>query len=328
MARDSYALQMGAALIPFLTRFRKKHFDFDVMLATWAFPDVVVGAMAAALGKWPLLGKVHSSDIYVQAEYPLRRRQIRWAMNRAHRVLAVSAQLGERLREIGVPEEKVLVALNGVDTTRFSPKDAGEARRELGLEPDEKHVLFVGYLRDSKAVHVLVDAAAKLQRNGGAPVVHLVGDGPLVGDLQKQAAALGVEDRIRFHGWLPHEQVPRWMTACDVFCLPSIREGCPNVMLEALASGRPVVATHVGAAPDLATPESAILVPPLNSDALAAALAEALTRTWDPAAIHASVAHFSWDSSARALHRAACEAVELRTQPETGPALTVPSDAG
>src|SRR5688500_9832200 len=96
VARDSYALQMAVAALPALARIRKKY-PFDVMLATWAFPDVVVGAMAARLWGHPLLGKVHSSDVYVQGSYPLRRRQIRWAMGHAHKVLAVSADLGERL---------------------------------------------------------------------------------------------------------------------------------------------------------------------------------------------------------------------------------------
>jgi glycosyltransferase involved in cell wall biosynthesis len=327
VARDSYAVQMGAAMLPFLARIRKKY-PFDVMLATWAFPDVVVGAAAASLCNWPLLGKVHSSDVYVQGKYALRRRQIRWAMNRTHRVLAVSQPLGDALQELGVPAEKVMVALNGVDTSRFEIGDREAGQRQLGLDTNEKHVVFVGYLRDSKAVHVLLDALGKMKRSGARlPQVHLVGDGPLEGDLRRQAAVLGIENRVHFAGWQPHEQIPVWMSAADVFCLPSIREGCPNVMLEALASGRPVVATNVGAAPDLASKESAILVPPSDAEALAGGLIEALNRTWDPELIRASVADRSWDSSARAIFEAAGEALELHPTARRSTPVAIPSDA-
>jgi glycosyltransferase involved in cell wall biosynthesis len=102
------------------------------------------------------------------------------------------------------------------------------------------------------------------------------------------------------------------MRAADVFCLPSIREGCPNVILEALASGRPVVASRVGGIPELAGPENSILVPPSDPEALADALGRALAREWDPEALRGSVAHHTWEDSAGALYQAACEAVALR----------------
>lgn len=311
VGRATYAAQMAAATLPALARVRREY-PFDVLLATWAFPDVVVGAMASRLFNVPLLGKVHSSDVYVQGRYPARRRQICWAMRHAHKVLAVSKDLGKSLCEMGVAPEKILVATNGVDTERFRPRDAAAARHRLGLPEEGQHVVFVGYLRDAKAVHVLVDAAGKLRAAGDTlPHIHLVGDGPELAALRSQAERLGIAERVHFHGWRPHEEIPEWMAAADIFCLPSIREGCPNVMLEALASGRPVVATRVGAAPDLASADSTLLVPPSDPDALAAALREALNRSWDPAAIRAGVADASWDTSARALHQAALEAVEL-----------------
>jgi glycosyltransferase involved in cell wall biosynthesis len=95
------------------------------------------------------------------------------------------------------------------------------------------------------------------------------------------------------------------MAAADVFCLPSVREGCPNVMLEALASGRPVVATRVGGIPELARDDNALLVPPSDPGALAEALAASWSRAWDPENLRAGVAQYSWETSARALIAAA-----------------------
>lgn len=305
IARDTYPAQMAAAVVPHLARIRRK-FPFDVLLATWAFPDVVVGALAARLLGVPLLAKVHGSDINVQSRYPLRRPQIRWAINRAEKVLAVSGALRTRLLELGIPEHKILVHHNGIDRERFQLRDSGEARRELGLDPAGKHVLFVGYLVEAKALHILLEAVARLrQQNRLDFTTHLVGCGPLEAELRGRAAALGVQDVVRFQGRRPHSEVPTWMAAADVFCLPSIREGCPNVMLEALASGRPVVATRVGGIPELAREDNALLVPPADPEALAGALTEALSRGWDPAALRQSVAGYSWETSADALITAA-----------------------
>jgi glycosyltransferase involved in cell wall biosynthesis len=253
---------------------------------------------------------VHGSDINVQSQYPLRRKQIRAAMERAHRVLAVSGALRDRLMELGVPEEKILVHHNGVDSERFQPRDRREACQELGLDPDGKHVLYVGYLVEAKALHILLEAVAGLRKQGRLDfTTHLVGCGPLEADLKGRAEALGVTDAVRFHGRRPHDEVPRWMAAADLFCLPSVREGCPNVILEALASGRPVVATHVGGIPELVREGTALLVPPSDPDALGTALETALSRTWGEETLRASVSGYSWDTSARALYEAACDAL-------------------
>jgi glycosyltransferase involved in cell wall biosynthesis len=321
IARDFYPAQMAAAVLPHLLRVRRE-FPFDAILATWAFPDVVVGAMASRLLGVPLLAKVHGSDVNVQSQYPLRRRQIRWAMDRAHRVLAVSGALRDRLRELGVPDEKILVHHNGVDSERFQPADAAAARRELGLDPAGRHVVYVGYLVEAKALHVLIEAVAGLRRAGTLDfTVHLVGCGPLEGELKAKAESAGVADVVRFQGRRPHQEVPKWMAAADVFCLPSVREGCPNVILEALASGRPVVATRVGGIPELVSERTALLVPPSDADALGAALRQALASRWDPAELRRSVSHFSWETSARALYEAAQEAVALG-RPAPAPVLT------
>jgi len=315
IARDTYPAQMAAAVLPRLARIRKE-FRFDAILATWAFPDVVVGAMASKLLGVPLLAKVHGSDINVQSQYPRRRKQIRQAMDRAHRVLAVSGALRGKLMELGVPEEKILVHHNGVDSDRFQPRDAREARRELGLTPSGKHVLYVGYLVEAKALHVLLEAVAGLRKEGRLDfTTHLVGCGPLEADLKGRAEALGVTDAVHFHGRRPHDEVPRWMAAADLFCLPSVREGCPNVILEALASGRPVVATRVGGIPELVSEGTAMLVPPSDPGALGNALSDALSRPWDAGTLRASVSGYSWDTSARALYEAALEALAPPARP-------------
>jgi teichuronic acid biosynthesis glycosyltransferase TuaC len=131
----------------------------------------------------------------------------------------------------------------------------------------------------------------------------LVGDGSLRARCQQAAAA---DPRILVAGGRPLDQVGRWMAAADVVTLPSWREGTPNVVLEALASGRPVVATRVGGIPDVVERPGldgllGELIPPRDAGALVAALARVLDRDHDPAAIAAG-GPISWDESARQLH--------------------------
>ncbi|MFN3649550.1 MAG: glycosyltransferase family 4 protein [Armatimonadota bacterium] len=326
IGRDFYSLQMAAWVLPRLARIRREY-PFDVLLATWAFPDVIVGALAARLWNVPLLAKVHGSDINVQTDFPLRRKQIRWALDQAHRVLAVSGALRERLIGLGVPAERIMVHHNGVDRERFRPGDRAEARRHLKIPVEGKALVYVGYMNPPKAVNVLIDALGELRASGRLDfTAHLVGCGPLKEDLEAQARSLGLAESVVFHGRRPHDEIPHWMRAADVFCLPSIREGCPNVVLEALASGCPLVSTRVGSVPDMVDPTAAVLVPPGESSPLAEGIRTALDRQWDPEALRRSVSHYDWDTSARALYEAACEAVELRRAPQPERALAANSE--
>lgn len=309
IARDARGLQMASAMVPALARIRREY-PFDVLLAFWAYPDAVAGAAAARVLNVPLIAGALGSDVNEQARYPLRRAQVRWALDRAHRIMAVSRSLRERVLELGVPPEKVFACHNGVDRERFHPADARAARRQLGLPEDGRHVLFVGFLMPAKSLQTLVQAAACLRDRGRLDfLLHVVGEGPEGPGLRAQVASLGLGETVRFHGVREHREVPVWMQAADVFCLPSIREGCPNVLLEAIASGRPVVASRVGGIPEITSEANALLVPPSDPEALAEALRTALDRQWDPEALVASVSHFDWDISARAIYDAARDAL-------------------
>ena len=109
-----------------------------------------------------------------------------------------------------------------------------------------------------------------------------------------------LQEDVRLLGRKPHEDIPYWMSSCDLFCLPSLSEGCPNVMIEALASGRPVVGTAVGDIPRLVEMSGGgYTVRPADSKALADGIAKALAQAWDPEVLSRSIRELTWENTAR-----------------------------
>jgi glycosyltransferase involved in cell wall biosynthesis len=199
---------------------------------------------------------------------------------------------------LGVPRRKVIVQHNGVDGEEFAIRDRAEARRRVGVEHDRPIVLYVGNVKVGKGCKDLVEAMDPLVRRLGRDDVELdiVGSGDAQEALEARTRELGLEKNIRFRGRRLHTEVPLWMNACDVFCLASHMEGCPNVVLEALASGRPVVASRVGGIPELLDDDNGVLTPPRDPEGLARGLKEALERSWEPEKLRASVEYLSWEA--------------------------------
>ncbi|MBK8251907.1 MAG: glycosyltransferase family 4 protein [Polyangiaceae bacterium] len=307
----AHALAVAASTAP-LVAWMRRDFPFDVILAAWAYPDSVGAAHLAKLFRVPLLVTVLGSDVNESGKHFALKPQIASALKSASRVIAVSAALGDRVEDLGVSRSRIEVVRNGVDGELFSIRDRDETRRRLGLPVDRKLAIFVGNLLAVKGVDVLVEAAALLQKKSNLPIsVVMVGGGPLADQLKARAQALGISEKVHFTGRVLPTEVPAYMNAADVFCLPSREEGCPNVVLEALASGKPVVASRVGGIPELVDERNGILAPPEDPNALADALISACSRSWDENALRHSVPSLSWntvgDTYARLINEALIE---------------------
>jgi len=291
----------------------RREFPFDILVAAWAYPDAVAGALLAREMGVPLVTSLLGSDVN---EFPGLfgiSPQIRWGFQRAQRVIAVSRSIADRAVELGAPRERVLVQHNGVDGARFKIQDRQEARKSVGIEHDRPVIGYVGNIRPVKGSDVLIEAMDHLVKQLGNTTAELwiAGAGEIEEQVRARATALGLDDRIRFLGRQTHDGVARLMSAFDVFCLPSRNEGCPNVILEALAAGKPVVATRVGGIPELLTEGvNGYLVPTEDPAALARALDQALSRTWDPIALRASVEYLSWDAVAVTYKKLLGEVIE------------------
>lgn len=241
----------------------------DLIQAHFSYPDGF-GMMGLAK-KWnvPLvisaLGTIERKVAY---EDSYTSKQIIEAMNFADRILSVSEDLKLHIINLGINENKVIVVPNGVDTEKFKPLGKESVRNLLNLPRDKNIVLFVGALRNIKGVNYLIEAAKNFVSTNTE--LYLVGrDDGLKKNLVKMAQELKITDYIKFIGPVDHDAIPLWISASDILVLPSLSEGRPNVVLEALACEVPVVATDVGGVPELMiNGETGYLVPAKNSPEL------------------------------------------------------------
>lgn len=270
---------------------------YDCVLASWAYPDAVAaGWLARRLGI-PYLVKVHGSDLNVLATHALRRPQIRAALRGASAVVAVSHALADKVTELGVDRSRVHVVYNGVDHAVFAPGSRSEARVRLGLCADTPLLLYVGNLKSSKGCLDLLEAfPAVLAARPRARLVY-VGAGPVRATLLARATELGCANHLQLVGEVAHADLVHWFRAADLLCLPSHNEGVPNVVLEAMACGTPVVASNVGGIPEVVPEYAGTLVPPRAVEALSTALVQATGRAWDSARITTHAAGFRWEDN-------------------------------
>ena len=256
----------------------------ELILNYWLYPD---GFAAVRVGRTlgvPVIVGAIGSDLRRRND-PLTIRLVRQTMVEADGVITVSEELRQRAIALGVPAEKVTTILNGCDTAVFHPGERDAARRELGCDPQSEIILYAGNLFAAKGLGELMQAFLGLAESRPHAHLAIIGQGPYGETLARRAAAAGLQNRVTLPGRRDAAGVAAWMRAADVFCLPSYSEGCPNVIVEALACGRPVVATTAGGIPELVDHACGILVPPRDATRLRQALDQALSKTWDPAAI-------------------------------------------
>ncbi|MEO5824821.1 MAG: glycosyltransferase [Gemmatimonadales bacterium] len=223
----------------------------DAVIAFWIHPDGRVAADLAHSLAVPVILIAGGSDLLVVTADPARAREVGRTLAMADAVLAEGRHLVDRAVALGARSSTTHVFRRGVDASRFSPGNQLDARRALGLPKDEQVVLWAGSMVGIKGVDLLLRAHAELVQP--RPLLALIGDGPERRSLEQLAAELGTSQQVHFSGRLPHDELVTWYRAADVFALPSLSEGTPNVLQEASACGLPFVATDVGAVRELAT---------------------------------------------------------------------------
>jgi teichuronic acid biosynthesis glycosyltransferase TuaC len=276
-------------MLPRLQRLRETSFRFDVIDAQFFFPcGIAAVRIGRALGA-PVTIKARGADITYWAQNPIIRPWALAAANLAAGLTAVSDDLKTEMVRLGMPADKIEVHRTGVDLETFRPMDRAAARAELGvLGP---MMLSIGALIERKGHDLVLAALAR------APQLSywIAGHGPLEADLKRLAESLGVADRVRFLGSVPHADLPRLINAADLTALGTKREGLANAWVESLACGVPVVTTRAeGAGDALDRPACGRIVESRSPEAFAAAIEEVLSAPPAPEAVRASAERFSW----------------------------------
>lgn len=301
LSRATNGVLAARALLP-----RLRCFAPDIVLAYWVYPDGYAARRAARRLGVPCIVGARGSDIHVRSG--LNATMTRRTLRGVDALLTVSRAMRDKaIADFDADPSRVHAVVNGIDTGIFHPRDRQAMRRKLGVPADARLIAYVGRYVEAKGMRELLAAFQALA--GKDPSLHLalVGDGVMRAELAALVAASGLDARVTMTGGLDPVQVAEWIGASDVVTLPSWSEGYPNVVVEGIACGRPVVATAVGGTAEIIDGANGILVPPRDATALERGLADALARDWDAPAMAAAAGRGWCDVAAETL--AVCERV-------------------
>jgi teichuronic acid biosynthesis glycosyltransferase TuaC len=280
----------------------------DVACNFWLYPEgYATVAVARKLGIPAVVGSI-GSDLNRFVD-PASRWLTRLAMKRATFVVTKSEHLRQRAIQMGISPSKVRTIRNGCNPEVFHLRDRSAARAQLAIDDKAEIILFVGRLDTAKGIEELLEAFASLASRRPNLRLAFVGDGPGGEHLHSKSKHLALEDRITLNGACSSQKVAQWLAAANVLALPSYNEGYPNVVIEALSCGRPVIATNVGGILELVNEESGILIAPKDSPALATAIEKAMDRRWDEHSISEQFRR-GWDVAADELLRVCEQALQ------------------
>lgn len=294
--------KVGMGIAPFVLaagamaatqRLLDEGYDFDVIDAHYYYPDGVAAALLAWHFNRPFVVTARGSDINLIAQYALPRTLVRWAARRAYASTGVSIALTGAMSRIGLDDSKLMTMRNGVDLAHFRPIPRQQARAALGWS-QAPTLVSVGNLVENKGHHVAIEALRQL------PEFHLVvvGEGPQRRSLEALTDRMGLSSRVAFSGQIAQKDLPHYYSAADILVLPSSREGWPNVLLEAMACGTPVVATNVGGVREIVTSDTVgRMMSARSGDALVAAVNSLWSHYPDRSCVRSHAKEYDWQST-------------------------------
>ena len=289
----------GAIVRAVLPLARRMHAEqpFDLVDAQFFHPDGAAAVrIGAALGL-PVSIKARGADIHHWGKHPATAAQVLDAGLKAKGLLAVAGGIADDMAELGMPRGKITIHRTGLDRSIFKPHDKAEARARLGLPADKPLLACVGALIPRKGQVYAIEALALMPEGE----LLLAGTGEDEMMLRARAAELGVAERVRFLGAVPHGELPWLLSAADVFVLPTASEGLANAWVEALACGTPIVTTPIPGAVELLTDPAWGRLAARDKLAIAIAVDEILSEPPPRAEVLRGAAPFSWEANAAGL---------------------------
>lgn len=267
---------------------------FDVIDGHYFYPDGVAIAQVAEEFNLPFTCTARGTDINLIPQVAKPRKMIQQVFQKATHMMSVCKALKDEMVTLGADENNVSVLRNGVDLSLFQASTNQEQiSKRQALVKDKKLILSVGWLIARKGHYLVIEAIKNL------PDCHLMiaGDGPDKAKLLAQVEQLGLSERVSFLGALPQAQLSEYYQSADALVLASSREGWANVLLEAMASGTPVVAANIWGTPEVVADETAGVLVERNAPAIANGIEQLLAKNLDRMATRTYAEQFSWQET-------------------------------
>jgi glycosyltransferase involved in cell wall biosynthesis len=277
---------------------KKYRIEFDIIHAHFIYPQ---GHIAVKLGRKfdkPVIITAHGHDIY---DMPFRdnewHKKIKLILDESNHIITVSESNRKILVDkLKIRDEKVTVIPNGFNSQKFNIIPQKKAREKIKLSENKKIILNIANQYPIKGQEYLLKAMKIVVEKRQDVICFIIGGGVLTEELERLISKLNLKNYIKILGLKPHKEIPLWMNSADLFVLPSLNEGNPTVMFEALGVGLPFIGTNVGGIPDIITSEHyGLLVEPANPKDLAEKILIALEKKWDKTYITNYAKKFSWE---------------------------------
>lgn len=273
--------------------------DIDIIHAHHGFCDGLCGAIAKKLTKKPLVITLHGAGVSYTGRRKPAEHVVKRILRSADAIIAVSEHLKNKALHLN-PNLDIQIIPGGVRANPFLSKRE-EIRKEYNFFDDEKIIVFVGRVEEKKGIMDLIDAMQLLDGDLRAKLI-IVGDGDLRPQLERKIKSKGVTKSVIFMGWREHREINKILAASDMFVLPSHTEGLPQTILEAEASGLPIIVTSVGGIPEaIEGYTNGILVNPREPSELAKAMTCMIERKTDKLNNHSlqiTLKKYSWEDVA------------------------------
>lgn len=244
--------------------FAQKSFIPDIVHSNWLTPSGYAGMVLGRKMSIPTVCTVRGSDINLFQKYdPLSNLLTKRTIENTNSIVAVSRDLAEKTKNLVKKKIEVTTVYTGINPQKFSPDEElrNQIRKLQGIEKDDTVFIFIGKIIKEKGIWDLLRAFEEILYNNGNVRLIVIGKGK-GRELREYITRKNLSENVYYKGAVPHEEIPRWLNASDVFVLPSSKEGVPNSMIEAMACKKAVIVSKVGGVPEILNNENGIMVRP------------------------------------------------------------------
>jgi glycosyltransferase involved in cell wall biosynthesis len=273
----------------------KERITFDIMHAHFTWPSGAVAIELKSQFKKPLVITEHT---HVTLNKELQRKNSNYIRiwKKSDAIIRVTKKDIPLFINSGIESNKIYHIGNGYDQNKYYPISKEKAREMLNLLQNDNIILHISRLTKVKGQEYLIQSLYDLKKKRTNFMCYIGGSGPESKNIENAISEMGLQENVRLIGFVPENEICLWMNACDVFVLPSLSESFGIVQIEAMACGKPVVATINGGSEGIITSDDfGFLVKPRDSRSLSEKINIALDKKWDAERIIKYAARYQWD---------------------------------